>query len=102
MVMEIKEIVSYYVDTENEVLEVYFRTTDDDEDSIRTDEIDLNETKDFAYSLDFKTSDFEMLDEEIEDNVYESDIVIEPDQIISFLNEYYTVFPVRLPKSELF
>lgn len=100
--MEIKEIVSYYVDTENEVLEVYFRTTDDDEDSIRTDEIDLNETKNFAYSLEFKASDFEMLDEEVEDDVYESDIVIEPDQIISFLNEYYTVFSNRLPKSEFF
>lgn len=99
--MEIKEIVSYYVDSENEVLEVYFRTTDDEEDLIRTDEIDLNETKDFAYSLDFKLLDFEILEED-DDELFESDIVIEPDQIILFLNEYYTVFPDRLPKSEFF
>jgi hypothetical protein len=100
--MEIKEIVSYYVDTENEVLEVYFRTTEDEDDVIRNDEIDLNETKDFAYYLDVKIDDFGILDEEYEEEFVDSDIVIEPDQIISFLNEYYTVFPDRLPKSELF
>ena len=100
--MEIKEIVSYYVDTENEVLEVYFRTTEDEDDIIRNDEIDLNETKDFAYYLDVKIDDFGVLDEEYEEEFVDSDIVIEPEQIISFLNEYYTVFPDRLPKSELF
>jgi hypothetical protein len=100
--MEIKEIVSYYVDTENEVLEVYFRTTEDEDDVIRNDEIDLNETKDFAYYLDVKIDDFGILDEEYEEEFVDSDIVIEPEQIISFLNEYYTVFPDRLPKSELF
>jgi len=100
--MEIKEIISYYVDTENEVLEVYFRTTEDEDDIIRNDEIDLNETKDFAYYLDVKIDDFGVLDEEYEEEFVDSDIVIEPEQIISFLNEYYTVFPDRLPKSELF
>jgi hypothetical protein len=100
--MEIKEIISYYVDTENEVLEVYFRTTEDEDDVIRNDEINLSETQDFAYYIDVKINDFEILDEDFDDDFIENDIVIDPDQITLFLNEYYTVFTDRLPKSEIF
>lgn len=101
--MEIKEIVSYYVDVQNEILEVSFRTTEDEDDYIRQDEIDLTETKDFAYSLNINLNEFDMIEEEDSDDFYDiEDVEINDEEIISFLNEYYTVHSDRLPKSEIF
>lgn len=102
--MEIKEIVSYYVDVQNEILEVSFRTTEDDDEYIRQDEIDLTETKDFAYSLNVDFDDFNIIEEDDDsDNFFDTnDIEFDDEQIISFLNEYYTVHSDRLPKSEIF
>lgn len=101
--MEIKEIVSYYVDVQNEILEVSFRTTEDEDDYIRQDEIDLIETKDFAYSLNVDSNNFDLIDVEDSDNFYDvEDVEFSDEEIIAFLNEYYTVHSDRLPKSEIF
>ena len=45
MSTEINELVSYFINEENQTLEVTFRFDSDSEDEIRTDKIDLNETK---------------------------------------------------------
>ena len=100
--MEIKEIISYYVDSENEILEVSFRLADDEEDYVRTDEIDLSETVDFAYALDTTKNEFNLIEEEEEEVFDYEEVEFEDEQIILFLNEYYTVYPNRLPKSEIF
>lgn len=103
--MEIKEIVSYYVDVNNAILEVSFRSTEDSDEYIRTDEIDLSETSDFAYSLNITKDEFELIEEDEDDieSFYKSDDVeFDDEQILLFLNEYYTVFSDRLPKSEIF
>lgn len=100
--MEIKEIISYYVDSENEILEISFRLADDEEDYVRTDEIDLSETVDFAYALDTTKNEFNLIEEEEEEVFDYEEVEFEDEQIILFLNEYYTVYPNRLPKSEIF
>lgn len=101
--MEIKEIVSYYVDVQNEILEVSFRTTEDEDEYIRQDEIDLTETKDFAYSLNINLNEFNLMEEEDSEDFYDfEEVEISDEEIISFLNEYYTVHSDRLPKSEIF
>jgi hypothetical protein len=46
-------------------------------------------------------------DEDDEDLLFEEDpevgdTLIDEDQLISFLNEYYTVNPNRLPKAEIY
>jgi len=45
--MEIKELVSYYINETTQTLDVTFRLTNDSEDEIRTDQIELNEIKTF-------------------------------------------------------
>ena len=100
--MEIKDLVSFYVDDTSNLLEVSFRTIDDDEDQIRQDTISLDEITEFGY--DFLSDTITESDEDYEniDDLYENINYIEDDDVISFLNEYYMVNPKKLPKPELF
>jgi len=100
---EINELVSYFINEENQTLEVTFRFESDSEDEIRTDQIDLSESTTFGYNLipnntDFYNDRYDDEDDEFEE-YYE---VVDEDEIISFLNEYYLIHPNKLPKSELF
>lgn len=102
--MEIKEIISFYVNEVSETLEVSFRLFDDDDDKIREDQIELIEVETFGYNLGNKI-DLDLFEED--DNYLETefDLVEEfnnDDEIISFLNEYYLIYPNNLPESELF
>ncbi len=106
--MEIKELVSYYINETTQTLDVTFRLTNDSEDEIRTDQIELNEIKTFGYNFNDKSGNYdeyydEMLDDDFEDEFgdgYDDDI--NEDEIISFLNEYYIINPSNLPKPEFF
>ena len=106
--MEIREIVSYYVNNTAETLEVSFRTLDDEDNQLRNDEIPIAEITAFGY--DIIKSDSEFLDEfsdDDDDDFFESflsdDIdYIDNQELLSFLNEYYTIYQDKLPKSELF
>jgi hypothetical protein len=106
--MEIREIVSYYVNNAAETLEVSFRTLDDEDNQLRNDEIPIVEISAFGYNI--IKSDSEFLDEFSDDNdddFFESflsdDIdYIDHQELLSFLNEYYTIYQDKLPKSELF
>jgi hypothetical protein len=100
--MEIKEIVSYYLNTDSNILEVTFRTIDDSEDLLRTDSINYNIVEEYGFELE--TITFEFLDEELEDDFFEDDEKVELDEeeLINFLNEYYTVNPDLLPKSDFY
>lgn len=103
MSTEINELVSYFINEENQTLEVTFRFDLDNEDEIRTDQIDLSESTTFGYNLipnntDFYNDRYDDEDDEFEE-YYE---VVDEDEVISFLNEYYLIYPTKLPKSELF
>ena len=100
---EINELVSYFINEENQTLEVTFRFDSDNEDEIRTDQIDLSESTTFGYNLIPNNTDFynDRYDDE-DDEFEEYYDAVDEDEVISFLNEYYLIYPNKLPKSELF
>ena len=101
--MEIKEIVSYFLNTESNILEVSFRTINDSEDVLRTDNIDYLISEEYGYILE--SEDFGFYNDEFEDEEdYYEDPKIELDEevLMSFLNEYYLIYPKKLPEAQLF
>ncbi len=100
--MEIVEIVSYYVYEDTKRIEVSFRLNTDSEDEMRNDIINLDESKEYGYTLIEENFDFfdmsEYEDDTFED--FEDFQSIDEDLLLSFLNEYYIVNPDKLPKSE--
>jgi hypothetical protein len=100
--MEILEIVNYYLYEDTKRLEVSFRLTSDTEDEIRNDILNLDEAEEFGYELVKDTlSFFDVSDEEEDDDDFEDFDTIDEDVLQNFLNEYYVVYPDKLPKSEL-
>jgi hypothetical protein len=111
--MEIKELVSYYINESSKTVDVTFRLTTDGDDEIRTDQIQIDEVESFGYNFDNFSENtlIEMYDEEYDDdsddifgNFFDDYSNNEPeeDEIKSFLNEYYLIYPNKLPKSEFF
>lgn len=99
--MEIKEIVSYFFNSETNIVEVVFRTIDDNDEEIRTDNIDYTIIED--YGFDLVTESFDFFDEEYEEDIKgDEKVELDEDELITFLNEYYTINPHSLPKSEIF
>ena len=100
--MEIKEIVSYFLNAESNILDVSFRTIEDADDVMRIDSIEYSQVEDYGFdlvteSLDFFGDDFE------DDEIFEIEKVeLDEDELITFLNEYYTVNPDQLPESEFY
>ena len=102
--MEIKEIVSYFLSSESNILEVSFRTIDDEDDVLRTDNIDYSVTEEYGFVLESDTFGFYDSEFEDEEDLFEEESKIESDEdeLISFLNEYYEINPKSLPKPELY
>jgi hypothetical protein len=104
--MEIKELVGYYVNDTSQTLDVSFRLITDNEDTIRTDQINLDDAESFGLNLEDNNNDpFDSDDDDYFAEMirsYESDFEVDEDELVSFLNEYYTVNPKKLPKPELF
>ena len=98
--MEIKEVVTYYLNSDSNILEVTFRTIEDDEDSIRTDYIDYLLVNEYGYDLE--TESFDFFDDDSEDEVISDEVELDDDGLISFLNEYYMLNPNSIPKSKLY
>ena len=101
--MEIKELESFYINESSQTLDVTFRLLKDNDDEIRTDQIDLSESKTFGYDF-FKDDIDDLWDEEDEDyfDTRYDDLEMDEEEITSFLNEYYLIYPDRLPKPQLF
>jgi hypothetical protein len=100
--MEIVELVFFHLNYFSNVLEVSFRTNSDSEDEIRYDKIDFDEITDFGFDfIPDEIDEFDSENDEYEDESDFEDSVDESD-IISFMNEYYVVYPDKLPKSELY
>ncbi len=96
--MEIIEVISYNVNYGKDTIEVKFRMNEDDEYEGRIDEINLTEADDFGYTLLYE--DFNDDEEEDEFGFIDGDEVDEH-ELLNFLNEYYLIFPDRLPKKDL-
>ena len=99
--MEIKEIVSYYFNNETNLVDVSFRTIEDEEDVVRVDTIDYSVIE--SYGFDLITESFDFFDDDLEDDLFEeTKIELDEDILISFLNEYYIVNPDSIPNPEFY
>jgi len=101
--MEIIEIISNFINKDNNVVEVEFRMDGDDETVVRIDTIEFEYLNSFGYAMNLPTDIFDDMDEEwdldFDDNEFEEFSISEED-LISFLNEYYDVFDDRIPDAE--
>jgi len=99
--MEIKEIVSYYFNNETNLVDVSFRTIEDEEDVVRIDTIDYSVIE--SYGFDLIAESFDFFDDDLEDDLFEeTKIELDEDILTSFLNEYYIVNPDSIPDSEFY
>jgi hypothetical protein len=99
--MEIKEIVSYYFNNETNLVDVSFRTIEDEEDIVRIDTIDYSVIE--SYGFDLIAESFDFFDDDLEDDLFEETIIeLDEDILISFLNEYYIVNPDSIPDPEFY
>ena len=99
--MEIKEIVSYYFNNETNLVDVSFRTIEDEEDVVRIDTIDYSVIE--SYGFDLITESFDFFDDDLEDDLFEeTKIELDEDILTSFLNEYYIVNPDSIPGPEFY
>ena len=98
--MEIKEIISYFLNTDSNILEVTFRTIDDNEDVLRNDQIDYTLAEEYGYELE--TESFDFFEDDDEDEPTTDETELDEDILISFLNEYYTINSKSIPKSEFY
>ena len=101
--MEIQEIIFFYLHESTNTLEVHFRLSIDSEEEFRSDVIDIKESLDFGYDLILEEhEDLFSDDEEDDDDLFWLDSPsVDEENLILFLNEYYVVFPDKLPKPEL-
>lgn len=99
--MEIKEIVSYFMNSDSNIIEVSFRTIEDDEEVIRVDQIHYSIAEE--YGFDLVTESFDFFEEDDDDSFANEDKVeLDEDELIVFLNEYYTIQPESLPSPEFY
>lgn len=96
--MEVTDIIHHYVDKSKNLIFVEFRTYDDDEDNVREDFIEYSYFEEFGY----ENKDLSILEDFVGDDEWDDDIYdyIDEEKLISFINEYYVVFPDKLPKKQ--
>ena len=99
--MEIKEVVEFFLNRTTNLIEVSFRTIEDDDEVLRTDVIDYTISEDYGYELQTETFDF-FSDDDDEDIINEDKIELDEEMLIMFLNEYYTVNSHVIPKPEIY
>jgi hypothetical protein len=97
--MEIKELITFFVDKEVNILDVTFRLIDDLDDTIRQCQIDYDLAEEYGYSLTnsylyFPDNENDLDMEEFDENE------VDKNELINFLTEYFTVNPDQLPKTQ--
>lgn len=96
--MEILEVVSYH-QTEK-ITEVTFRLINDESDMIRTDIIENTFFDEFGYEYLSPVADFLFDDDNEFGDSFDGPEYVDEDDLTSFLNEYYIVYPEKLPQPE--
>jgi hypothetical protein len=103
--MEIKEIISSFINENSNTLDVVFRTTEDSDEEVRQDKIFIEDLDDFDYDFFKKIESGSFLNEEEFEYDYDEIYLeneLDEEELLSFLNEYYLVNPNKLPQSEPF
>lgn len=99
--MEVIEIISHYIDKTQNLINVEFKMLGDEDDMVREDFIEYSFFEEFGYD---KTKDFGIFENVLEEDEWEEDdydYFNNEDALISFLNEYYVVYPKKIPKVEI-
>jgi hypothetical protein len=107
--MEVSELMSYYINDISNTLDVSFKLVGDEDEFMRVDEIDLTEVETFGYKLKDEI-DIDLFDGYEEEINYEDETItfdkndseFNHYEVITFLNQYYLIYPENLPNSELF
>jgi hypothetical protein len=101
--MDIKELVSFYVNDLAETLDVSFRIEGDEDDVIRIDQIELTEVSVFGYNFSKKSILNYYDDDDVDDkDFFDDSEEVDDYQVIYFLNEYYSIYSNRLPEETFF
>ena len=92
--MEIVEIISSH-QSEN-ITEVTFRLMNDEEDMVRTDVIENNFFVEFGFDYLAPVTDWLFEEDSLE---FDSEFpeYLDEDELMSFLNEFYVVYPDKIP-----
>lgn len=98
--MEVCEIITHHIDKTQNLINVEFRLIGDDEDVIREDIIEYSFFEEFGYDNTKDFDIFESISEEIDEWGDDFDYITNEDELVSFLNEYYIVYPKKLPKQQ--
>ena len=81
--MQIKEVITFYINETSRTFEVSFRLLSDSEDEAREDFIELDEAKKFGY--DFSNSkDDKLFESEYEDDFSDSSIFEDEPEEVDF------------------
>ncbi len=101
--MEVIDIITHYIDKHQNIINVEFRMLGDDENTTREDLIEYSFYEEFGFDnkKDFKILESILDDDEKDDwDDDEYDYIDDEYDLILFLNEYYVVYPKKIPKSE--
>lgn len=98
--MEVIDILSHYIDKTQNLIIVEFRMMGDDDEVVREDFIEYSYFEDFGFDKNKNFEIFESLVEEDEWEDDEVDYISDESTLINFLNEYYVVYPKKIPKPE--
>jgi len=98
--MEVTEIISNFINIDNNVVEVEFRLRQDNEDMIRIDTIEFHHLNDFGYGSHFIPSDIFGDDVDFDFDNEDEDFFIDEEDMMSFLNEYYLIYEGKLPDAD--
>ena len=106
-------IVEYYYNQKSQTLQVSFRTQEDSDEYIREDEFEIDYIENSGFTIienyNYESSDIPLSYEEDTDDLFldddfieESEYNIDENELKSFLVEYYTENPKKMPKQNLF
>lgn len=100
--MEVIEVISQYIDKVQNLINVEFRMLGDGDDVTREDFIEYSFFEDFGFDNSKDFDIFESILEDDDEDEWEDDVdyINDEDNLISFLNEYYIVYPSKIPKAE--
>ena len=98
--MEVIEILSHHVDKVQNMIVVEFKALGDDEDEVREDFIEYSFYEDFSFDKKGNFKIFESMFDDMDEWEDEQYDYVDEDKLVTFLNEYYIVYPKRVPKTQ--
>lgn len=109
--MEVKEIVSQYINESSKTINVQFRFIMDSDSEIREDTFEIPLIEDYGFNVYsdtydlFETVSTEYSDEDLEDSKYDEDTLIydiQDEDLKLFISEYYLNNPNIIPPAGIF